>query len=190
MVLKNSIYCCTGNISEWSKCINTVKTPKRVAAQIPDKYRIFLRGTFKIRTRILIDVPTIADEDYAYVVLKSNISTLTIYIFTILLILYRLHVKQPLFDMEFMIVGETSRPKSEIENRIKQMGGKLCMQFHQTLSAIISNAEEITKMEPIMKDAKTYGIHIVPETFIDEVKNSDPLQLITKLDLSGWGKNV
>lgn len=54
-------------MSEWSKCINTVKTPYRVPVQIPEKYQIFLRGNFKVRARILDDVPRINDEDYAYV---------------------------------------------------------------------------------------------------------------------------
>ena len=99
-------------------------------------------------------------------------------------------MKQPLFDMEFMIVGETSKPKVEIENKIKQMGGKLCMEFHGSLTAIISNAAEVTKMGLTMTDAKTHGIHVVPETFVDEVKHSDPLQSIAKFDLGGWGENV
>lgn len=66
-VFKNSIYTCNGNISEWSKCINTVKTPHRVPAQIPEKYKTFLRGNFKVRARILNDVPRIDDDDYEYV---------------------------------------------------------------------------------------------------------------------------
>lgn len=69
-MFKNSTYTCTGNISEWSKCIKTVKTPNRVPAQIPEKYRTFLRGNFKVRTRILNDVPQMDDDDYAYVELK------------------------------------------------------------------------------------------------------------------------
>lgn len=101
-----------------------------------------------------------------------------------------MHVKQPLFDMEFMIVGETSKPKAEIENQIKQMGGKLCVEFHENLVAIISNAEEVTKMGQTMNDARTHGIPVVPDTFIDEVKHSDPLQSIDKLNLGGWTKNV
>lgn len=77
---KNAIYTCNGNISEWSKCINTVKAPNRVPAQIPDKYRTFLRGTFKVRTRILNDAPRIDDDEYEYVELKNIISMEPIHI--------------------------------------------------------------------------------------------------------------
>lgn len=66
-VFKNAIYTCSGNISEWSKCVNTAKIPHRVPAQLPEKYRMSLRGNFKVRTRILNDVPQIDDDDYAYV---------------------------------------------------------------------------------------------------------------------------
>ncbi|XP_055294999.1 poly [ADP-ribose] polymerase-like isoform X2 [Sitodiplosis mosellana] len=162
MVLKNSIYCCTGNISEWSKCVNTAKTPNRVPVQIPEKYQIFLRGNFKVRARILNDVPKINDEDY------------------------ELYVKQPLFGMEFMIV---SKSKGEIENKIKHMGGNLVEEIHENLAAIISNPAEVSKMGPIMENAKTYGIHVVSGAFIDAIKNTDPLQLIVMYDLSGWGQD-
>lgn len=78
-LFKNSIYCCTGNISEWSKCTNTVKTPRRVPVQIPEKYQVFLRGKFNVRNRILNDVPKINDEDFVYVKIRNNCSDLLVY---------------------------------------------------------------------------------------------------------------
>lgn len=102
----------------------------------------------------------------------------------------RLCVKQPLFGMEFMIVGETTKSKGEIEQKIKQMGGKLVEKIHENVAAIISNPEEVTKMGAIMEVAKTHGIHVVPETFIDDIKNIDPFELMTMCDLSNWGQDV
>lgn len=92
--------------------------------------------------------------------------------------------------MEFMIVGETSKSKEQIENKIKQMGGNIAKEVHENLAAIISNPGEVVKMGPIMKNAQNYGIHVVPETFIDEVKKADPLQLFVMFDLGGWGQDV
>lgn len=103
---------------------------------------------------------------------------------------HRLCVKQPLFGMEFVIVGETLKSKDEIQNKIKQMGGKLIEAVHANVAAIISNANEVTKMEQAMRDAKSNGIHVVPETFIDDVKNIDPLELMVMCDLSDWGRDV
>lgn len=92
--------------------------------------------------------------------------------------------------MEFVIVGETVRPKDEIENKIKQMGGKLIENMHENVAAIISNPEEVSTMGPAMEEAKTKGIHVIPETFIDNVKHIDPIKLIVTMDLSNWGQNV
>lgn len=56
-VFRNSVYCCTGYDSAWSRCINTLKEPSRVAIVIPEKYQQRLSATdFKVRTRILRDV--------------------------------------------------------------------------------------------------------------------------------------
>lgn len=99
-------------------------------------------------------------------------------------------MKQPLFGMELMIVGETSTPKDELEHKIKQMGGKVVETIHENVTAIISNAEEVTKMGPTMEMAKTHGIHVVPDTFIANIKNADLFELLAKHDLSGWGQNV
>lgn len=65
-VFVNTIYCCNGNVSEWLKCVNTIKEPKRVPVQIPEKYQKSLRGSFEVRTRILKSAPEINDHDYAY----------------------------------------------------------------------------------------------------------------------------
>lgn len=46
------------------------------------------------------------------------------------------------------------------------------------------------KMGAIIEDAKTHGIHVVSETFIDDVKNIDPFELMTMCDLSNWGQDV
>lgn len=92
--------------------------------------------------------------------------------------------------MEFVIIGETIKSKDEIENKIKQMGGKLIEHVHANVAAVISNPEEVTKMGQVMRDAKANGIHVVPETFIDDVKNIDPLELMVLCNLSDWGQDV
>lgn len=97
---------------------------------------------------------------------------------------------QPLFGMELMIAGETTKPKHEIELKIKQMGGTVIEKIHENVAAIISNPEQVAKMGVLMEDAKKHGIPIVPDTFIDDIKNIDPIELIVMCDLSNWGQNV
>lgn len=55
-VFKNSGYVCTGNISEWAKCDNIEKEPKRIPVRIPEYLRTeysFLSGKFKVQTRAI-----------------------------------------------------------------------------------------------------------------------------------------
>lgn len=92
--------------------------------------------------------------------------------------------------MELMIVGETEKAKSEIERKINQMGGTIVEKIHENVAAIISNSGEVTKMEPIMEVAKAYGIHIVPEAFVDNIKNFDLMELMAMCDLGNWGQDV
>lgn len=56
----NSAYTCTGQISEWAKCDNISKEPKRSVAKVPkylqDQFS-FLAKKSKVRTRALKSVP-------------------------------------------------------------------------------------------------------------------------------------
>lgn len=92
--------------------------------------------------------------------------------------------------MELLIVGETTKSKNEIERKIKQMGGTVGEKIHENIAAIISNPEEVTKMGAVMEVAKTHGIHVVPEVFVDNIKNMDPVELMTMYDLGNWGHDV
>lgn len=62
-VFDNSGYRCTGYDSVWSKCVNTVKSPARVAVEIPAEYRGRLGVNGSAHARILRCVGEISDED-------------------------------------------------------------------------------------------------------------------------------
>lgn len=58
-IFKNSKYVCTGNISEWAKCDNVEKEPKRIAVLVPDYIKeaySFLADSFKVRKRAVKEV--------------------------------------------------------------------------------------------------------------------------------------
>ncbi|XP_031634599.1 poly [ADP-ribose] polymerase-like [Contarinia nasturtii] len=177
-IFMNSSYrCCGGHISEWTLCYNKVKEPARTAVKIPTEYLTslpFLNQKFKVRARIIKDIEDITDEDYM------------------------LHTNQPLFNMEFAIVGETKMTYDEIEEKIVQMGGKLIgihkkLNMVETLTAIVvgTNDDEVEKMGPAMTMAKKHGIHVVSEGIFDKIKReSNPAFFIDFEDISKWGKNM
>lgn len=54
---------CTGDLSEWAKCDNLVKEPKRVAVKIPksiqDEYSFLKKNKFKPQTRVVKSLPPV-----------------------------------------------------------------------------------------------------------------------------------
>lgn len=101
-------------------------------------------------------------------------------------------MKQPLFDMEMCIIGETKTPKKDIEKKIKAMGGKIVSQIHDGLAAVISTAKDVNRAyDDDIRDAFMRGIQVVPEEILDEViVCDDPIQLIIAQDMSKRGKDV
>lgn len=59
-IFGNSAYLCNGNLSEWAKCDNIAKEPKRVPVKIPshikDKHP-FLAKKFKVQNRAVKFLP-------------------------------------------------------------------------------------------------------------------------------------
>lgn len=92
--------------------------------------------------------------------------------------------------MKFFIIGETKRPREEIEKKIRLMGGNVATEIEEDIAAVISNTEEIQQMSKDMEMAKTYHIRVVPEDFIDDIIDNSIDSLINQKDLSDWGQKV
>lgn len=106
-------------------------------------------------------------------------------------IFIRLHAKQPLFDLEFLIVGQMKKPRTEIEHKIRLMGGKIASEINSKIAAVISNIEEVNQAQGNIKEAFLRRIQVVPEEFVDEAMNTDDvIKLIADRDMSQWGRDV
>lgn len=92
--------------------------------------------------------------------------------------------------MEFIIVGSTKMPRADVKNKIEQLGGKIASRVHTHLAAVISNAEEVRDCTGMIKDAFMHRIQVIPDDFLDDVMENDPIEVIVKKDLSRWGKDV
>lgn len=95
--------------------------------------------------------------------------------------------KPPLYNMEFVIIGKTDKSKDEIKKMIQKMGGKLGTKIHDKVAAIISNESEVERMGQRMEDAKDLGIHVVPEHFLDDVKDGNAVSYIISSVICDWG---
>lgn len=93
--------------------------------------------------------------------------------------------------MEFVIVGKTEQSKDDIKKVIQRMGGKLGTKLHENVAAIISTEDEVKRMGSKMREAKNFGIQVIPEDFLEDVKkNGGAISYITSKSLCDWGTDV
>lgn len=92
--------------------------------------------------------------------------------------------------MEIVILGNLSFTRSVAKPLIEKMGGKLVTKIHEKTAVIISNEKEIEKMNQKMELAKSLGIQVVPEQFLEEIKDGGAIDYITKCSISDWGSDV
>lgn len=98
--------------------------------------------------------------------------------------------KPPLYNMEFVIIGKTEKSKDDIKKIIQKMGGKLGTKIHEKIAAIISTEEEVTRLGHRMREAKEFGIQVVPEHFLDDAKAGNAVSFIISQTLCDWGTDV
>ncbi|KAG5892238.1 hypothetical protein JTB14_014609 [Gonioctena quinquepunctata] len=174
-------YTCTGNLTEWTKCTAIVKEPKRKPFKVPDSlkedYSFLKKYKYVPRTRVVKNVlPSNSvsvkkDEDNAEPRVKRAVP--------------------PLYDMEFVILGDPPKGKEAIKKEIIAMGGKVGTKIKKTVMAIISTPDQVEKMNHRMLEAESEQIQIVGEDFLDEAKDNVGKipDLIIKKSICNWGSD-
>lgn len=92
--------------------------------------------------------------------------------------------------MEFVIIGKTKKDKDDIKRAIEKMGGKLSTKIYEKTAAIISTEAEVERLGSRMSDAKSFGIQVVPEEFLENVKNGGAISFIVSMSICDWGTDV
>ncbi|CAF0966371.1 unnamed protein product [Rotaria sordida] len=175
LVFNYTNYCCTGNITEWTKCSYTTNLPKRKAFQIPDKikedYDMFQQYKYEQRDRI---IPQVANKPK----LINKID----------------EIKEPDYDPKLplngysvALIGRLSKRTSTLKKQIEQLGGTTTMNIDKTVDVVISTQDDINKGNPKIQNAQTLDIHVVPELFLNDILNDRPSIVMEKLKLSAWG---
>lgn len=203
-MFSNWIYKCTFE-SSWSTCGMEIREPKQHLVNIPDdtltKYPL-LRERRGVRTRALHPFKLFDDHGndlvygFVFYFCQSKYfcckcfenSTHSLHH----LFIHRPYKKPLLFNMEFVLIGDLTKPRSEIERMIRKLGGKVSAKIHDRLAAIISNTNEVEKMGKQMNDACMNNIQVVSEDFLDATENSDidPIAYILSENICDWGGDV
>lgn len=62
---------------------------------------------------------------------------------------------------------------------------RLCLQYW-----VSHFSGEVEKMNKKMEEVKRCDIQVLPEDFLDEVKDGDVMDLISRKNISSWGSDV
>lgn len=99
---------------------------------------------------------------------------------------------RPLKNMQFVILGRTQKDKEELKKEILLLGGTVTTKIHEDLAAVISNQNELEKMNKRMEDVQACDIQVITEDFIEEAKEytDAPIMLLKKKTISSWGGDI
>jgi len=99
---------------------------------------------------------------------------------------------RPLKNMQFVILGRTEKDKEELKKEIALLGGTVTTKIHDDLAAVISNKDEVEKMNKRMQDVKSCDIQVITEDFLEEAKEytDAPIVLLKKKTISSWGGDI
>ncbi|KAK7104156.1 poly [ADP-ribose] polymerase 1-like [Littorina saxatilis] len=179
LVYSSEGYKCTGNVTEWTKCMHITKVPKRKAFKVPKEFH---------------DVPFL--KSYKYVKRERAFPTVTITANVGPVSSSTDSTDGPstsklLDDLRFVLVGKTGKTKGELTKVIHALGGVVVSKPESKTAACISTKAEVDKMSKGMKEVKAADIQVVPEEFLDKVKEGDSVaDLIKSMNLASWGGDV
>ncbi|GAB1867984.1 Poly [ADP-ribose] polymerase [Camponotus japonicus] len=172
-------YKCTGNVTEWTKCTYVTQDPKRKKCEIPsDMKKEFPIKSYKSKVKKRVFKITAPSSSSS---VKEEVDG------------PKIQAKpRPLKNMQFVILGRTQKDKEELKKEILLLGGTVTTKIHEDLAAIISNQNELEKMNKRMEDVQACDIQVITEDFIEEAKEytDAPIMLLKKKTISSWGGDI
>ncbi|KAF2885554.1 hypothetical protein ILUMI_20622 [Ignelater luminosus] len=179
LVIDKLGYKCHGK-TEWSRCNAVTKEPKRRPFIVPDelkeKYTFLKKYKYVKGTRLIKDAkPTTSTSDIKKEEENGKPKVE--------------RARPPLYNMEFVIIGNVDGKKDEIKKQIVSFGGKVTTKIKQTVMAVISTAADVEKMGARIREAQDADIHVVPPEFLDQAKEySERIpELVLKTSICTWG---
>ncbi|XP_058058337.1 poly [ADP-ribose] polymerase [Anopheles bellator] len=182
-VLQKSAYICGGNLTEWTKCMNSEVAPARKKTKIPTDIKAaypFLKSyKSAVSDRVIHYVPPSVSTEANKVKKEEDQPAEP-----------KVHrEKPPLYNLEFVILGKTATPKDQLKLQIQKLGGKVVTKIASHTAAIISTPEEVERMSKRMEEAKELEIQVVPEEFLEDAKTGSALSFITSRAICDWGSD-
>ncbi|XP_021365761.1 poly [ADP-ribose] polymerase 1-like isoform X2 [Mizuhopecten yessoensis] len=169
-------YKCSGDMTEWTKCMYITKTPKRKTFKIPKEYHDvpYLKSfKFQKRERLFNSAAVASSLEGSMDTMDSGAGPSS--------------STQSLEGMKFVITGKTAKPKEELAREITRLGGFVVDKVSSDVAACITTKKEVDKKSRTIKDAEKADIHVVDEGFLESVQKGGALLMIQSHSLATWG---
>ncbi|GLV44778.1 Poly-(ADP-ribose) polymerase [Carabus blaptoides fortunei] len=183
LVFDKEGYVCQGDLTEWTKCQELTKEPKRKPFKVPNdlkEYAFLKKYKYTPRTRAIrfvassgANVKVKKDDE---VDSKPKVE----------------RARPALSDMLFLLTGFKQKQKSALTKEIVKLGGKVIREFSEgNPMAVITPADQMDIKNYHIQSAKTQDIQVVSEDFVTEAKDNVGKipELIIKKNLSSWGSD-
>jgi predicted DNA-binding WGR domain protein len=177
-VFRGDAYYCTGFVTQWTSCQNKTQNPARktnfiIRKEYKDEY-VCLK-TFKFKTHQRVFAKTLDDIENKKENLKKIGSV----------------ARLPLNVLHFSSCGKLSKTNQQIKLLIKKYGGIFSTELNTLTCAVISNKEELEKMNKKMRECESLGICVVSEGLLNELSEnasriSNAEDFILKFKISEW----
>ncbi|XP_060555294.1 poly [ADP-ribose] polymerase 1-like [Ruditapes philippinarum] len=171
-------YHCTGNMTEWTKCMYKTKTPKRKAFKVPKEYHdVECLKTYKYvkRERVFPAVTVRTTEGPVSSSMDSADGAVNFH---------------PLEGMKFVVSGKFTKTKAEVSKTVTKLGGTVVTRCDDKVAAVISTTDEVHKKTKSIKEAEKADVHVVDEDFLTKVEKGGAALLITSHSIAPWGSDA
>ncbi|KAH9512499.1 Poly [ADP-ribose] polymerase 1, partial [Bulinus truncatus] len=171
-------YACSGNLTEWTKCMNVTKRVKRRAFKIPTEFHDvpFLKNYKYVKRERVFPMVSVSAKSG---IVSSSLDAVDGVI-----------KSKPLKDLMFVIGGKLKRSKAELTKEITELGGVLVSKVDKKVVAVISTKGDVEKKTKPVKEAELNEVHVVAEDFLADCKGGDISQLIAKHSIAPWGSDL
>lgn len=187
LVFKGDAYYCTGDISAWTKCVFTTKTPVRKDWIMPKEFHevpFLKKFKFKRQDRVYPKVEPTSTSAASEPVPSASTGPAKP-------LPEGAPADKPLTNMKLLAVGKLSKNKDEIKAVVEELGGKITSTANKA-TLCLSTKKELEKMTKKMEEVKEAGVRVVSEDFLTDIKSSGKAlqELVSLHAISPWGAEV
>ncbi|XP_064402675.1 poly [ADP-ribose] polymerase 1-like isoform X3 [Halichondria panicea] len=187
LVARSHTYQCTGNMSAWTKCINTTDDPSRTKWIIPESLKeipFLSKYKYKARKRVFSKDST-PSQSQSFTMDASMDTTdgpgpsqpsdskKT--------------VEVPLKGFTVIIIGRLSQSKPKLTQLIESLGGRVVSKVTDNTTICISSEAELEKMSSRMVEVEDSDVPVVSEDYLEEAGKGAALLKIPSHTISDWG---